>query len=43
MDVALAKQGLDAAGGPPERFGKLVAMEIPRWKRVAAAAGIKPE
>jgi tripartite-type tricarboxylate transporter receptor subunit TctC len=41
--AVLAKQGLDAAGGPPERFGKLVAMEIPRWKRVAAAAGIKPE
>jgi tripartite-type tricarboxylate transporter receptor subunit TctC len=39
----LAKQGLDAAGGPPERFGELVRMEIPRWKRVAAAAGIKPE
>jgi tripartite-type tricarboxylate transporter receptor subunit TctC len=39
----LAKQGLDAAGGPPERFGKLVVSEIPRWKRVAAAAGIKPE
>ncbi|MSQ53678.1 MAG: tripartite tricarboxylate transporter substrate binding protein [Betaproteobacteria bacterium] len=41
--AVLAKQGLDAAGGPAERFGDLVKMEIPRWKRVAAAAGIKPE
>ena len=39
----LAKQGLDAVGGPPERFGQLIAREIPRWKRVVAAAGIKPE
>ncbi|MFM9968455.1 MAG: Bug family tripartite tricarboxylate transporter substrate binding protein [Burkholderiales bacterium] len=41
--AVLAKQGLDSAGGTPERFGDLVKMEIPRWKRVAAAAGIKPE
>jgi tripartite-type tricarboxylate transporter receptor subunit TctC len=41
--AVLAKQGLDAAGGPPKRFGDLVEREIPRWKRVAVAAGIKPE
>ena len=39
----LAKQGLEAVNGPPERFGQLIAREIPRWKRVVAAAGIKPE
>jgi tripartite-type tricarboxylate transporter receptor subunit TctC len=39
----LAKQGLDPAGGPPEHLGELVKNEIPRWKRVVGAAGIKPD
>ena len=39
----LAKQGLEAVGGAPDRFALLVGREIPRWKRVVAAAGIKPE
>jgi tripartite-type tricarboxylate transporter receptor subunit TctC len=39
----LARQGLDAAGGPPERFAELVKREIPRWKRVVSAARIKAE
>jgi tripartite-type tricarboxylate transporter receptor subunit TctC len=39
----LAKQGLDTAGGPPERLAQLVARELPRWKRVVGAAGIKAE
>ena len=39
----LAKQGLDAAGGPPERFAERVRLEIPRWTRVVNAAGIKPD
>jgi tripartite-type tricarboxylate transporter receptor subunit TctC len=38
----LAKQGLDPAGGTPERFAELVKLEIPRWSRVVNAAGIKP-
>ena len=39
----LAKQGLDAAGGTPERFAERVRQEIPRWTRVVKAAGIKPD
>lgn len=37
----LAKQGMDAAGGPPERFGALLKSELARWSRVVAAAKIK--
>src|SRR5438094_1749684 len=40
---ALAKQGLAAAGGRPERLGRLVNMELARRKRVAKAAGIKAD
>ena len=39
----LAKQGLTAAGGPPERMGELVRKEIARWTRVVRAAGIKAD
>jgi tripartite-type tricarboxylate transporter receptor subunit TctC len=39
----LAKQGMIAAGGPPERLGNLVKSELARWARVVAAAGIKPD
>ena len=39
----LVKQGLNAAGGPPERLGNLVRDELARWKRVVAAAGIKAD
>src|SRR5947207_399678 len=39
----LAKQGLAAAGGRPERLGRLVNMELARWKRVVKAAGIKAD
>src|SRR5499426_1676675 len=39
----LAKQGMSAAGGPPERLGDLVKRELARWSRVVAAAGIKPD
>lgn len=37
----LAKQGMNAVGGPPERFGELVKSELTRWARVVAAAKIK--
>ncbi|OGA07657.1 MAG: hypothetical protein A3D95_02730 [Betaproteobacteria bacterium RIFCSPHIGHO2_12_FULL_69_13] len=43
MRGLLAKQGMVAAGGPPERLGKLVARELSRWSRVVAAAGIKAD
>jgi tripartite-type tricarboxylate transporter receptor subunit TctC len=39
----LAKQGMVAAGGPPERLGELVKRELARWSRVVAAAGIKAD
>jgi len=39
----LAKQGMAPAGGPPERFGELLKLELARWARVVAAAGIKPD
>ncbi len=39
----LVRQGMSAAGGPPERFGDLVKSELARWARVVAAAGIKAD
>jgi len=38
-----ARQGMAAAGGPPERFGELLKLEFARWARVVAAAGIKAD
>jgi tripartite-type tricarboxylate transporter receptor subunit TctC len=37
----LARQGMNAVGGPPERFGELLKSELTRWARVVAAAKIK--
>jgi len=39
----LAKQGLTAAGGRPERMGELIRRELARWTRVVKAAGIKAD
>ena len=39
----LAKQGMMAVGGSPERFGELVKKELARWSRVVNAAGIKAD
>ncbi len=36
-----AAAGLDTSGGTPEAFEKLIRSEIPRWRKVAAAANIK--
>jgi tripartite-type tricarboxylate transporter receptor subunit TctC len=41
MNESLAAQGLDAATGPPEPFGKLIASEIATYKKLVQAAGIK--
>lgn len=41
--AVIEKQGMTAAGGPPQRLGDLVAKELPRWKRVVEAAGIKAD
>lgn len=35
--------GLDTAGGTPEAFEKLIRSEIPKWRKVVAAANIKVE
>ena len=39
----LAKQGMTAAGGRPERLGELVKQELARWTRVVNAARIKAD
>lgn len=39
----LAKQGMNPAGGPPERLGELVKQELARWDRVVKAAKIKAD
>jgi tripartite-type tricarboxylate transporter receptor subunit TctC len=39
----LAKQGLTAAGGSPERFANLIRNDLARWMRVVKAAGIKAD
>jgi tripartite-type tricarboxylate transporter receptor subunit TctC len=39
----LAKQGMAAAGGSPQRFGELVREELARWSRVVTAAGIRAD
>ncbi len=39
----LEKQGMNPAGGPPERFGALVKTELARWSRVVKSAGIKAD
>jgi tripartite-type tricarboxylate transporter receptor subunit TctC len=36
----LAKQGMNPAGGPPDRLGGLVRLELARWDRVVKAAKI---
>ena len=41
MNESLAAQGLDAAAGPPEPFGRLIASEIAVYKKLVQAAGIK--
>ncbi len=39
----LARQGMNPAGGTPERFGELVGRELARWSRVVSASGIKAD
>jgi tripartite-type tricarboxylate transporter receptor subunit TctC len=39
----LSHQGMTTAGGPPDRFAKLIKSEMERWPRVVAKAGIKGE
>ena len=39
----LEKQAMTPVGGAPQRLGDLVKKELPRWKRVVGAAGIKAD
>jgi tripartite-type tricarboxylate transporter receptor subunit TctC len=40
---ALAKQGLQVVGGPPERLARLTRDDQERWAQVVREAGIKPD
>jgi tripartite-type tricarboxylate transporter receptor subunit TctC len=37
---ALSKQGITARSGGPEEFGRYIASEIAKWRKVGAAAGL---
>jgi len=39
----LAADGIDSAGGSPERFREFLKREIAKWQKVVKVAGIKPE
>jgi tripartite-type tricarboxylate transporter receptor subunit TctC len=39
----LGRQGMNSAGGPPDRLGVLVKQELARWNRVVKAAKIKAD
>lgn len=43
MDTGLASDGLTAAGGTPQAFGKLIEEEIARWGALVKKRGIKVE
>jgi len=43
MVTVLGTQGLDAAGGAPEQFDKLIRSEIDKWRKLVQAAGIRIE
>jgi tripartite-type tricarboxylate transporter receptor subunit TctC len=43
MRQALSQQGADLLGSTPEEFAATIAADIAKWKKVVAAAGIKPE
>jgi tripartite-type tricarboxylate transporter receptor subunit TctC len=43
MRETLAKQGLQAVGGPPERLARLTRDDLERWAQVVREAGIKPD
>jgi tripartite-type tricarboxylate transporter receptor subunit TctC len=43
MRQALSQQGADLLGSTPEEFAATIATDIVKWKKVVAAAGIKPE
>lgn len=43
MKALLLREGLEADGDSPQEFAKAIREEIEKWKKLAQAAGIKPE
>src|SRR6185436_8941826 len=43
MRQSLTQQGADPLGSTPEEFAKAIAIDIEKWKKVVAAAGLQPE
>ena len=39
----MSQQGAVPLGSTPEEFGRAIAADIDKWKRIVASAGIKPE
>jgi tripartite-type tricarboxylate transporter receptor subunit TctC len=39
----MSSQGADPLGSTPEEFAAAIAADIPKWKKVVADAGIKPQ
>ena len=39
----VSKQGYEAAPSSPEAFGKLIANDLAKWKKVVKASGMEPE
>ena len=40
---AMSQQGADPLGSTPGEFARVIATDIPKWKKLVADAGIKPE
>jgi tripartite-type tricarboxylate transporter receptor subunit TctC len=40
---AMARQGMNVAGGRPERLQELIQSELTRWSRVVELANIQPD
>ena len=40
---ALIEQGFEVGGGTPESFGKLIAEDTARWRKVIQDSGLRPE
>ena len=41
VNLALAKLGVDPAGGPPEQFAELIGNELMRWAELVKRQGLK--
>jgi tripartite-type tricarboxylate transporter receptor subunit TctC len=39
----LLEQGAEAVGGTPEALGKTIAVELPKWAKLAKDANIKAD